>query len=196
MARKRGPKRSRLGPSSGFSPDRLIVSAISITSPGSNSGLTPPAALVSTSVLHAQRQDGAQQQRRLAVAPALVRMGATGEHHHRGPGRAPDDQLAGVALHLGAGHIRDVAVRDSEAGLGVEQVDHAAQPGAEHERRAAAPPAQGPMPIRSANERGGLVDPALELRAVQPVGQRAPADRLHLHALQQLALLRLVLLGA
>jgi len=44
--------------------------------------------------------------------------------------------------------------------------------------------------IEVVRDLGGLVDAVLELRAVEPVGQRAPADRLHLQALQQLALHR------
>ncbi len=77
---------------------------------------------------------------------------------------------------------------------GLQQVDHAAQPRTKHEGEPWHRELRLAVQPRS-DDLGGLVDAVLELRAVEPVGQRAPADRLHLEALQQLALLRLVLLG-
>ena len=77
---------------------------------------------------------------------------------------------------------------------GLEQVDHAAQPRAKHEGKPWHRELRLTVQPRS-NDLRGLVDAVLELRSVEPVGQRAPADRLHLEALQELALLRVVLLG-
>ncbi len=49
MSGKRRPMRASFGPVSGLAPVKFRWSSISITSPGANSGLSAPAALVTTS---------------------------------------------------------------------------------------------------------------------------------------------------
>ncbi len=55
MSGNRTPKRSSLGPTSGLLPIRLMWSSITISVPGTNDVLMPPAALVSTSVFTPRR---------------------------------------------------------------------------------------------------------------------------------------------
>ena len=196
-AGKRGPKRSRFGPSSGLSPDRLRWSVMSITSPGSKSGFSPPAALVRTSVPRPERQDGAQQERRLAMRVALVRMGAAGAA--RSPARRgscrPRSSPAWPSTD-GARNVRDLAVRDGDARGRVEQLDDA-RPGPEPRTRHELRLGEGRRVRGQARTDGvgRLGDAPIELRAVDPVGEIRQGGLPHLHPLQEVALLGLVLLG-
>ena len=85
--------------------------------------------------LDAQREDCAQEQRGLAMRMPLVRVGPPGQHDGRRAAHRSRHQLAGVAGDGRCGDVRDLAVWDSDAWLGVEQLDDATKARPKHDRQ-------------------------------------------------------------
>jgi hypothetical protein len=89
-------------------------------------------------------------------------MRTTREDEDRRAAAASDDQLAGMTFHGRTRHMRDLAVRDADAPVNVEQIHDAAESGPEDEpepRRCGMAGSRDPL----ADRFGRLVDPALEL---------------------------------
>ena len=114
---------------SGLWPVRLMWSDITMSVPGPNDGSSPPAALVSTTIL---APSGMEQQHRLddeARVVALVEVEAALEHHDGRPGERAQQQAPGMprgGRGRPAGQVRE---RDRDRVLQV--VGQAAQPGAQ-----------------------------------------------------------------
>ena len=124
-------KRASVGsPISGLRPEKLMWSAISISSPGGMSGRNEPAALVRISRSAPSAFSASSGARITAGVAALVVVRPPAEHRHARALEPPDHQPRVVPRHPGVREVRQLGIVDRHA---VDRVGQVAEARAEHQ---------------------------------------------------------------
>jgi hypothetical protein len=96
-------------------------------------------------------------------------MSATGQDDDGHASDPTGDELTGMALHAGAGDVRDLTVRDAHTRRVVEKLDDAAQTRSEDDHHAW--PLEAVRGEPGADHLARLTDATIKLRAEDPVDE-------------------------